>query len=318
MRARLKIQAPNFVFLKTMLAFRTSYMPLTVGVLLIGFLPVTAQVIAKGGTQIILRINTTLDLRTPMGVLAVESGAAFQNDGTIQLSPTGSVSEQAGFPIYGLGTESITKNLSAVSVAENPGSLGAELDCSTALGTTTITRGHTSLFTNGGGPAILRWFDIAPANNSLLDATLKFHYDETELNGNTEALLNLFESQDAGSTWSNQQSSTNATSNIITASSINSLALHSAQESTVGIPEFEISPNPASDWLSIALNSPPAGTVTIDIIGLNGQQVSAPTLVSSAVDFIKEVDVHDLAIGIYIVRFSHAEMQVHQKLLISR
>lgn len=77
----------------------------------------------------------------------------------------------------------------------NPGNLGAIISSSQNLGTVIIKRGHQSQ-TNGGGngSSIFRYYDITPANNSGLNATLRFQYFDTELNSLNENSLILWRS----------------------------------------------------------------------------------------------------------------------------
>lgn len=83
--------------------------------------------------------------------------------------------------------------------AANPGNIGIELTSANNLGTTTIRRGHVSELVTGGGKSVERYFTIAPAQNSTLAATLRFHYFDTELAGLPEANLQLF--RKTGAIW---------------------------------------------------------------------------------------------------------------------
>jgi hypothetical protein len=86
-------------------------------------------------------------------------------------------------------------------VAANPGNLGAIISSSVNLGAVTIKRGHLSQVNSGGaGNSILRYYDIDPANNSSLNATLRFMYFDGELNGLDENTLTFFRSSD-NTTW---------------------------------------------------------------------------------------------------------------------
>ncbi|MCB0847845.1 MAG: T9SS type A sorting domain-containing protein, partial [Bacteroidetes bacterium] len=55
-----------------------------------------------------------------------------------------------------------------------------------------------------GGNGIQRYFQITPATNTSLDATLRFVYFDSELNGLNESDLELFKSIDSGMTWTNE------------------------------------------------------------------------------------------------------------------
>jgi hypothetical protein len=88
--------------------------------------------------------------------------------------------------------------------AADPGDLGISITSSQNLGSTTIRRGHQSQ-TNGSGTgnSIFRYYDIVPANNITLDATLRFEYLDAELNGLAENTLVLWKSAD-NSNWTNE------------------------------------------------------------------------------------------------------------------
>jgi Secretion system C-terminal sorting domain len=65
----------------------------------------------------------------------------------------------------------------------NPGNLGLVITSSQDLGGTVIRRGHQSQGVGNGDSTVLRYFDITPANNTLLNATVRFQYFSEELNG---------------------------------------------------------------------------------------------------------------------------------------
>lgn len=91
-----------------------------------------------------------------------------------------------------------TATLNAPS-AVNPGNLGAQISSSQNLGTVVVRRGHQAQ-TLSHANSILRYYVISPANNSGLNATLRFHYFDTELNGLTENTLTQWRSVD-GVNW---------------------------------------------------------------------------------------------------------------------
>jgi hypothetical protein len=72
------------------------------------------------------------------------------------------------------------------------------------MGITIIRRGHQSQANaSGGGSSILRYYDISPANNGGLNATLRFSHFNAELNGQDENNLLLWRSPD-NINWTNQ------------------------------------------------------------------------------------------------------------------
>ncbi len=101
------------------------------------------------------------------------------------------------------GYVEITQTLNNPSSA-NPGNLGALISSTNNLGSTTIRRGHIAQG-NGGGisNSIHRYFDIVPANNADLNATLRFMYFDAELNNIDENTVVMFRSTD-NVNWTNE------------------------------------------------------------------------------------------------------------------
>ncbi|MCF8367119.1 MAG: T9SS type A sorting domain-containing protein [Bacteroidales bacterium] len=95
--------------------------------------------------------------------------------------------------------------------------LGAVITSSANLGSTNVYRRHISS-TNPTG--IHRQYIIEPTNNINLDATLVFNYDNSELNGLTEAGLSLYESAN-GTTWVELGGTLNTTNNTLTVGGLN-------------------------------------------------------------------------------------------------
>ena len=111
---------------------------------------------------------------------------------------TAQLEETEGGRVTG-GLLMATRSLAAPSGVDVAG-LGAIVTSSQALGATTITRGHDVQF-GGQHRSIQRYYDIIPATNSGLDATLVFHYNDAELGGLPEEELVLFRSTDEGFIW---------------------------------------------------------------------------------------------------------------------
>lgn len=78
----------------------------------------------------------------------------------------------------------------------NPANLGIFITSGQDLANVTIRRGHQSQVNGVGlGNSILRYYDIVPANNTNLNASLRFKYMDAELNSLDENSIVLFESQ---------------------------------------------------------------------------------------------------------------------------
>ena len=111
-------------------------------------------------------------------------------------------------------------------VSVNPANLGAIITCSQNLGSVTIKRGHQSQVNgnNSLGSSVLRYYDITPANNSGLNATLQFQYFDGELNGLDENTIVFWKSINTIN-WANVGfNSRNTTSNYVVKTGINSFS----------------------------------------------------------------------------------------------
>ena len=157
-----------------------------------------------------LKINkgagVALMLQTPVAVsrqISFSTGVLDLNGHDVDLGSTGILNgEQETSRIQGSnGGEVIFNATLNAPAGVNPGNLGILISSPQNLGNTVIRRGHQSQ-TNGGGAgsSILRYYDIAPANNSSLNATLRFQYFDAELNGQDENALILWE-RTAAQTW---------------------------------------------------------------------------------------------------------------------
>jgi hypothetical protein len=185
-----------------------------------------------------LRINnstgaTLLGNVTVNDTLSVILGGLNLNGKIITITPDGYMTETPGNTVFGTtGYITTTRDVGAPS-SLNVGGLGAVLTASSNLGSTEIRRGHTVQNGLNGGTSIKRYYDITPTNNSGLDATLVFKFDDSELNLKPEPLLKLFKSTNSGSTWQYMGGSVNISSNEITLSGLTSFSRWSADSSEV-------------------------------------------------------------------------------------
>lgn len=142
------------------------------------------QAIRVNGTLAML--NGTLDLNGHDLTLGQPNGSILSETETNRiLGPAG-------------GEIVVTANLNS-PISANPGNIGVAITSSANLGATTIRRGHTSVNIPGGGSSVERYFDITPAQNTNLNATLRFNYFDAELAGLSETKLDLF--RENGSQW---------------------------------------------------------------------------------------------------------------------
>ncbi|MFK5878368.1 MAG: T9SS type A sorting domain-containing protein [Flavobacteriaceae bacterium] len=188
------------------------------------------------------------------------NGNLFLNDNidlngqTITLGSTATLYEDSGLISGSTGSITTTRDLNNIS--ENVAGLGATITTTADMGSTVITRGHTVYVTEGNN-SIKRYFDITPTNNTGLNATLTFNYDDSELNGLTESNLLLFKSTDSGTNWTNESGTVNTTNNTISLSGIDGFSRWTTAEDLVlslennVIEGFNMYPNPTKDLLFV-------------------------------------------------------------------
>jgi hypothetical protein len=155
--------------------------------------------LVKDGSALTLQKNITVLTKVNFG-----GGLLNLGNSILDLGSNGVLeNESADSRLHGSGTGYVQVNtvLNAPSMV-NPGNLGAVITSSANLGNTVIRRGHTAQ-TNlpGSSGSILRYYEIAPANNTNLNGILRLHYADAELNGLNGAALDLWKSSD-NSTWS--------------------------------------------------------------------------------------------------------------------
>ncbi|MCB0644754.1 MAG: hypothetical protein KDC44_24080, partial [Phaeodactylibacter sp.] len=146
------------------------------------------------------------------------SGNLNLNGSELELTGNGTIiGENAASYIYSTNGGIVKKTLDLnAPTAVNPGNIGISITSTANLGSTTIERGHDTQI-GSGGSSILRYFEVTPANNAALNATLVFNYMDHELNGQVEDDLQLFKSEDAGANWSPVSSTLDNTNNTLTA-----------------------------------------------------------------------------------------------------
>ncbi len=154
------------------------------------------------------------------GTLLLTGSSLYTADNTLILIPNAQLDESQGFLVLG---KVLAERTVAQSVNETFGGIGIEINASgVAPGFTSVLRSTGDAAANFG---IKRDYDINPANNSGLNATIKIHYQETELDTIQEANLALFESNDNGSTWVKKGGTVDIVNNNVSLAGVNSFAL---------------------------------------------------------------------------------------------
>lgn len=188
-----------------------------------GLPEVNSMYIASSAT---ISLNSSITIN---GYHFVESNVDL-NGNQITLANNGYLVEGSAL-LYGTtGYCTNTSTLNNIS-NENVAGLGAVITSAANLGSTEIRRYHQSF--GAGAQSIKRVYSISPTNNTGLNATLEFHYDDSEINGLTESNLVLYKSTDNGTTWSEAGGTVNTTENTITLTGIDGFSWWTAAESGV-------------------------------------------------------------------------------------
>lgn len=181
----------------------------------------TMEIAKSGGQSVILQKKIAAS-----GEVAFITGFLNLNGFDLDLETTGDlVQERGDSRIIGPngGRVMISANLNAPANS-NPGDLGVFITSAQNLGDVTIKRGHQSQNGNGITKSIFRYYDISPANNTNLNATLQFNYFDEELNSLNENSLVLFKSENT-TDWSIQGfTSREAIANFVEKNGINSFS----------------------------------------------------------------------------------------------
>ena len=180
----------------------------------------------KSANELLLNTDITVN-----GDLTFINGNLELNSKVLTLGNSASiVGESETSRITGIGGGEVVISASLnMPAAVNPGNIGAEISSSQNLGLTTITRGHVAQ-THGGNAGIYRYYEIDPANNTGLNATLRFHYMDAELNGLSESLT-LWRYNDATMRWDEiGMDNNNMTNNWIEKNSVDHFSLWTAAE----------------------------------------------------------------------------------------
>lgn len=165
--------------------------------------------------------------------LLISDGDCELNGFTIDLGTSGSLSGESNTQrIYGAtGAITAQRTLNAPA-AVNVAGTGCEITSGANMGVTTVIRRH-DIYSTVYGSSIERNFDISPTTNTGLNATLRFHYFENELNGLTEAILVSNRSTNSGTNWTDEGGTANAGADYQTTATIDAFSLWTLSHTTV-------------------------------------------------------------------------------------
>lgn len=169
------------------------------------------------------------------GLLSVNNGDLHLSGNTIDLGTTGNLNETTGNTVTDLSGNIIAFQILNAPSGINVGGLGVMFTSTDDLGSTLVQRVHSPAM-GGGNQGILRQFlidfPVPPPpkqtkkyvnaeENVSLATTLRFYYDESELNGIPEANLTLFQSYTGeDNTWQPMGGTVNTANNYVEISNV--------------------------------------------------------------------------------------------------
>jgi hypothetical protein len=218
---------------------------------------------------------------TVNGTCTISGSDLTTGSHTVTLGPSATLVESAGTTILG---RAMTARAVSQFVPQTFGGLGLDLTAAGAApGATTVLRVTGTARRLAGSEGIERYFEITPAVNSGLNATAVVHYDESELNGIGEALLEMYAIGAGGYTWQDLGGTVDVSANTVTTSGIGAFyTLTLGPPTLVAVEPGELPqvtrllgayPNPLRSGTTIAFELSRPERVTIAVYDVTGRRV---------------------------------------------
>ena len=264
-----------------------------------------------------LRLNNAAGLTLNQSIIVegrlnMANGKLDLNGQHIDLQSSGSITGETGSNrIFGSsGFISTTRDL-GIPAGNNIAGMGVAISTASNLGMTQIVRAHNSLAV-GTGNSIERSFDIQPANNTNLAATLRIDYFNEELNGQNSSTLTQWRMSPGASNWTPGVVSNTGTG-FVEGGPYDFMALWTlSADGTSAIedllPELSINifPNPLSgNQLHIEGLAP--GEYQLRLLDARGKQIwSTDTRILSQ-GSIYQITLPELTTGVYLIHIQSNE-----------
>ena len=270
--------------------------------------------IAKStSSRVILRQNVNVG-----GQIIFTTGLLDLDNSVLDLGTTGLLSgetEAKRILTLGNGYVQVVNVLNAPASA-NPGNLGAVISSIKNLGTVTIRRGHLAQpNVSGTTPGIRRYYDILPAVDNGLKATLRFRYFDVERTDFNEATLTLW--KQSTRSWSNEgYTSRSAADNYVEKTGIGTLSRWTLSGTPNSTPVTAISkdalnetaqiknglfvwPNPTSQLVNVSIQVTRSSAINLKIYDAAGSLVLLQHGKLSAGKNMMSIDMNKLPAGAY-------------------
>lgn len=271
-------------------------------------------------------LNSNMTINNSLRIL---NGDLDLNGNTVTLGNMATLTETNSNTVKGSTGKLITTRDLNAPASVNVGGLGAVITSSSNLGSTTVERYHFTP-TGGGNQGVTRVFNIVPANNSGLNATLRFYYDESELNGIPEARLQMVKSPNGNDgTWERFGSTVDPAQNFVELSGIPDFSywtladfehpLPVEEEKNIQPKSFALEqnyPNPFNPSTVIKYQVPERSYVTIKVYDVLGKE--AAVLVNEELNpglYSVKFNASDLSSGLYFYTMKTGKFTSTNKML---
>jgi hypothetical protein len=243
------------------------------------------------------------------------------------LNNTATLDESAGKTV--LGYVQANRNV-AQSVMENFGGIGLEVMAqSAAPGITEVLRINNIRTDVFGGR---RHFKINPANNTGLNADIKYYYADSEIAHLNEGNLVLYKSTDDGANWTKEGGVINVNDNYVTLSGVNSFSLWSINDkdtpivnidhSDISVPaQFSLMqnyPNPFNPTTTLEFTLSNSGRSTLKIYNALGQEMKTLFDEEATAGNVYRISFNasGLPSGIYFAKLVQGSNQMIKKMIL--
>jgi hypothetical protein len=234
--------------------------------------------------------------------LLFNAGMIDLNGRTIKLEPQATlVNENKSSRITGPRGGFVSIQANIASSAANPGNLGATITSSGVIGDVTIKRGHKAQSGISMDQSIERYYDIEFANKNLSQARLSFDHFDVELNGQEEARIKVYKSDDQGFHWREQNANNRMQDVELTGKTSTSerwtLATPDELSTEKGSPTGVLRtwPNPATNYFYVQADAD--GDAHIQVFDVSGKSFGAFTAKKGNV-----MKIENLSPGVYIIK----------------
>ena len=275
-------------------------------------------IMSKAGTA---KLKLQQDIAVT-GELNFSGGLLDLTDFTIDLGTTGLLTGENEMT-HTIGKKGYIQIISILNAPNNsnPGNLGAIFTSTQNLGSTMVRRGH-QLQANLNGEGVLRYYDVRPANKTGFNTTLRFSYFNSELTGQDENNLTIWQSPD-NSSWTNLGFTTrNITTNYVEESIVSGISRNdgsprfiyciAGDDITVRAKttnnsnhhvkdNWNVWPNPVTENLWININSSEESKATIKVVDDKGTLISVQQNNLSSGNNLLNVDMKKMAAGTYLI-----------------